>query len=609
MYSRRAILLSIPLVLAGCSSWDPWKFRSQSPEEPVTAEQMCTLVGDLAVPYELYPIAIEGIGLVTGLKGTGSDPKPSVERTILMAEMQKRGIKNANAVLASADTALVLVRGYLRPGIQEGDRLDVEIRVPSQSETTSLRGGWLLETHLQEMAVMDDNRIHSGRTLAIAQGPILVDPAADPKNKNDRVRLCRGRILGGAVSRKSRPLSLVLKPQHKSVFNAAKIEQAINKRFTIVQKGIKSGVAKAETDQIVKLTVHPRYKDNVERYVHVVRSVALRENETERMERLGVLDRQLLDPIGSERAALQLEAIGRHGADTLRHGIKSPDPEVSFFSAEALAYLDESDAAAPLAQAARQQPAFRVFALAALSAMNDYAAYEQLKELLGAPSVETRYGAFRALWTMNHNDPLVLGEKLGDFSYHVLDTSGPPLIHVTRSRRAEVVLFGADHRLRPPVAIEAGNHILVTSSRPGEVTVSKFVINEPDQKRVVSDRVDDVLRAIVELGGTYPDVVQALQQAKASGTLLSRFEIDAIPEAGRTYRRQTARDVQPADEKKGGGKKGTDAYARSEDDESTQSGGSSRRSAGSGADEADSEKGSHPVRAFFAKITGRESKD
>ncbi|MFH1264652.1 MAG: hypothetical protein ABIK89_02940, partial [Planctomycetota bacterium] len=49
--------------------------------------------------------------------------------------------------------------------------------------------------------------------------------------------------------------------------------------------------------------------------------------------------------------------------------------------------------------------------------------------------------------------------------------------------------------------------------------------------------VDEVIRAIVELGGTYPDVVQALQEAKHNGVLSSRFEIDALPEAGRTYQR------------------------------------------------------------------------
>jgi hypothetical protein len=54
--------------------------------------------------------------------------------------------------------------------------------------------------------------------------------------------------------------------------------------------------------------------------------------------------------------------------------------------------------------------------------------------------------------------------------------------------------------------------------------------------------VDEVIRAIVELGGTYPDVVQALQQAKASDSLAGRLEVDALPEAGRRY----DRDVQQA---------------------------------------------------------------
>ncbi len=39
----------------------PLEIRSQSPEESPTGEQMCRLVGDLAVPYELYPVVIEGL--------------------------------------------------------------------------------------------------------------------------------------------------------------------------------------------------------------------------------------------------------------------------------------------------------------------------------------------------------------------------------------------------------------------------------------------------------------------------------------------------------------------------------------------------------------------
>jgi hypothetical protein len=56
-----------------------------------------------------------------------------------------------------------------------------------------------------------------------------------------------------------------------------------------------------------------------------------------------------------------------------------------------------------------------------------------------------------------------------------------------------------------------------------------------------------VIRAIVGLGGTYPDVVQALQQAKADGALVSRFEVDALPQAGRSYDRVAAKSKSDGD--------------------------------------------------------------
>jgi hypothetical protein len=209
---------------------------------------------------------------------------------------------------------------------------------------------------------------------------------------------------------------------------------------------------------------------------------------------------------------------------------------VRFYAAEALAYLDDNRAAAPLARAAREEPAFRAFALAALSSMADMAAHDELLDLLEVPSSETRYGAFRALWAMNPHDPLIRGENLGgQFGYHVLNTTGAPMIHVTRSYRPEVVVFGHEQTLVAPFVLEAGKSILVKGVA-GKVTVSRFAVGQPDQKRVVSTKVDEVVRAVVELGGTYPDVVQALQNAKASGALAARFEVDALPEEDRAYR-------------------------------------------------------------------------
>ena len=292
-------------------------------------------------------------------------------------------------------------------------------------------------------------------------------------------------------------------------------------------------MAEPKNDEFIELAIHPRYKDNVGRYMRVVRNIALKESRSEQISRLQLLKKQLLDPVTCSTAALRLEAIGSEEAtEILSTGLESEDPEVRFYSAEALAYLDVTDAVKPLAESARQEPAFRVNALAALSAMDDGAAYDSLRSLLEVKSAETRYGAFRAMWAMTPNDPLIRGEELSShFTYHVLDVPGEAMIHVTSSHRPEIVLFGRDHRLQLPLVLDAGPKILINGLSGGQVKVSRF--GETTQQRVVSTEVQDVIQAVVELGGTYPDVVQMLQQAKQTGALASRFRVNALPEGGR----------------------------------------------------------------------------
>jgi len=534
-------------LLCGCTVWDLNGSRPKKAAEPQAPPQS-KLVGDLAVPFGLFPVNLEAVSLVVGLPGTGSDPEPSPQRAMLLDEMHRRGVTGCNELLASRNVALVLVRGILPPGVQKGDHFDVELRIPNRSETTSLRGGTLLETPLSDTAFID-NRLFNGKVRGVAQGSVLVDPTAT--DKSDRVLLGRGRVLGGGVSRESRSLGLLLKcgdetqmtPEQlrDATVTSARVANAINRRFHWFQRGQKIGVATAKTGKYVDLAFYPRYKDNIGRYMQAVRAVALQESPAETNQRIVSLEGRLADPATTAQAALQLEAIGTLAVPALMKGLQCSDPEVRFRSAEALAYLDRPEAAGPLAEVARQEPAFRAQALAALAAMDELAAGDQLRQLLTVSSVETRYGAFRALWTLNPRDPLVQGELLGgQFSHHVLDVQGPPLVHVTRSRRAEVVLFGREQRfLAPLAAINAGPRIMVTSTGPEQLTVSRFAPNEPDQKRIVSTRVDDVVRAIVAVGGTYPDVVQALQEAKAGGALEGRFEVDALPDATRAYDRPT----------------------------------------------------------------------
>jgi hypothetical protein len=212
MKSHRALLVCVLTTLAGCStwSWEGLMRRFQSPENTEDAKNT-KVIGDFTTPWNMFPAVVENVGLATKLKGTGSDPKPSPQRDLLVGEMQLRGVSSPNAVLVSKDVSMVLVKAILRAGIQEGDRFDVEVRVPSGSETTSLRGGYLLETDLKELKAMEgDHSIHQGWTCGIAEGAVWTRSRRRPGHQVAPSRLDRQAggpqrrpILGHSGSRQS----------------------------------------------------------------------------------------------------------------------------------------------------------------------------------------------------------------------------------------------------------------------------------------------------------------------------------------------------------------------------------------------------------------------
>jgi flagellar basal body P-ring protein FlgI len=528
------------LLLAGCTS--PLLLTSSEVQDsktlaeltPEPAEDGVLLVKDVSLPWGLNYITLEGVGLVTGLAKTGSDPPPSPQRSALISDMQTYEVKNPNMVLASAETSLVLVRCFLPPGVQKGDRCDVEVRIPSKSETASLRGGWLMRARLREMAVLD-HALHTGHVEGLAEGHVLIDAVFD--GTADKVRETRGRVLGGGMALTSRPIGLVVLSEQHSIRTSSQAGAAINARFHTYDRGIKRGVATPKRDNFIELEVHPRYKHNLVRYVRIVQNIALSESATDRLSRLEQLDRKLLEPATSATAAIQLEAIGKDAIRILKKGLKADDPEVRFYAAESLAYLDEATAADVLAETARTMPAFRWHAIAALSAMDHVGAYDALASLFHVPSAETRYAAFRALRAKSPLDPLVRGQAFGDqFTYHTLDTTGPTMIHLSRSRTPEIVLFGQGIELQPPEFLYAGKNILLKAAGDGRIKVSRFAVGEEDRQQFCTPKLDDVVRTIVQIGGGYDEVVECLQEAKRHEYLEPRVVVDALPRVNREHR-------------------------------------------------------------------------
>jgi hypothetical protein len=105
-----------------------------------------------------------------------------------------------------------------------------------------------------------------------------------------------------------------------------------------------------------------------------------------------------------------------------------------------------------------------------------------------------------------------------------------------------------DQRLQTPFTLEAGKSTVVKGESPRRVVISRFAVGEPDREIVTSDRVEEVVQAVIEAGGHYPDVVGLLHSAKMRGVLASRFEVDTVPQAGRRYDRPQSSQSAKSDE-------------------------------------------------------------
>ncbi len=513
------------------------------------------LIGEYTTFAGLTAIKVEGVGLVVGLNGTGGNPAPSPFRTALLEDLKHRNVRNPNDLLKRPDTALVYIRAFLPPLLDKGENIDVQVWIPESANATSLEGGWLMESYLTEQAFVPGKGQLAGHHYARAKGPVLT--AAIGKNKKDSPALLkRGIVLGGGTVTRERELSIYLRNDFRSMRNAIRIAEAISRRFHDFDKhGTQQPMAEAKNDQKIKLLVHPKYKNNFHRYLQVVRHLAFREEKFEQKHgnrdvplakrlRIDRLREELQVPEKAEQAALQLEGIGADAIPALKAGLSAGLLECRFHAAVALAYLGEAEGVEVLAEATRSEPAFRVFALAALSVIDNADAHVALRKLMNESSMETKYGAFRSLWVLDKNDPFIQGELIkvmeGKTGYmlHEVDTENEPLVHLATRTRPEVVLFGANQKMSAPMYLTAGKNIMITAQAGAQTaSIRRFSTDAPDEHREVPLNVSDVIRAVSELDATYPDVVQMLMQADAQHNLPGRFTHDSLPEAGRMYER------------------------------------------------------------------------
>jgi len=126
-------------------------------------------VGQITRLQGAMPNGLKGVGLVTGLNGTGSTDKAS--RQAAQNLIRTYGVNVADSDMTAGSFALVMVNATLPPFTKEGKGLDA--KVSAFSDATSLFGGFLQEAQLEGP---------DGEVYAIASGPLTVSGFAAGAN-------------------------------------------------------------------------------------------------------------------------------------------------------------------------------------------------------------------------------------------------------------------------------------------------------------------------------------------------------------------------------------------------------------------------------------------
>ena len=551
-----AAVSALALSLAGAS--DSKKVRVESSPPKVDES-----VGDLASIQSHAGTKLEGVGLVVGLDNTGVDPPPSYYRQKLLEDMRKAGIESAESYLKDSRFSMVIIRMTIPPGASPKDRIDADVELPPGCGTKSLAGGRLLECRLREMRVAG-GAVRDGPEFATVQGPVMTGNDKEPGNFK------LGRVLGGGRVKKEIPYQLILNENRQSFRVSKLLETVVNQRFPQSQGMNQKGSAEAKTDRVLVLKVPQVYHENQERFFRIVKLLPVVDTPEQRTRRLAVWQKQLLDPKTAGVASLRLEGIGITAADTLKTALVSPNAQVRFFAAESLAYLNDPEGAEMLGQAVIGQPEFRAYALAALGSMDQPASHMKLRKLMDDPDGEIRYGAFNALRILSPDDPF-LGQvpvlddpkpaddedvtapdsmavaltratnrrrPVDPFSLYLVDCEGPPMVHLARTRRCEIVVFGRGQTLLTPLVLGTGPFLLNASEGDESIKLTKIVpsrYGEQDQKVECTLGLGDVIREAATMGASYPEIVTVLQAAERQKNLSGPLVIDALPGTSPVY--------------------------------------------------------------------------
>ncbi len=254
--------------------------RPASSERPRPLQLQQLNIGDICRLKGQERNTLQGMGLVTGLNGTGDGTLGATTRSLMRAMDQLKvpvmGTGKKPEKFDPKNVALVVVTADIPPaGARQGDEIDCTV---TSINAKSLQGGYLMMTPLVG-PIPSGEETPDPIVYAIAQGQLRLD---------DKTALTNGKIsLGCRVARnlpnpfvKDGKITLVLDRGHARFGVAKEVEDAVNfSRELGNDRGGASGlgIARAIDPQTVEVTILDQYRDNPVEFAALVLQQELRD--------------------------------------------------------------------------------------------------------------------------------------------------------------------------------------------------------------------------------------------------------------------------------------------------------------------------------------------
>ena len=506
------------------------------------------------------PIVVRGYGLVVDLNGTGSSDIPPAVRAHMLEIMEQRGVgqmafkagdMSPESMLASMDTAVVIVEGVIPPASVgrlsppptsgrramaiPGTAFDLRVSADPNTGTTSLEGGRLFTTDLRPGPLMVGSR--QAAIIAEGNGPIFINPFTNPVGLDaTTVNRLTGRILNGGEVLDDMPLKLMLtNPSHTRV---RIIQDAVNRRFP-QESGQRDPTGKGASDSMIELNVPPSMRNDTEDFVQLVKHTTLRQANAESVA-LSTQRALLSNTNNASSAYWRWCAIGERALPLIRELYDDPEVTPRLAALRAGSFLRDPLVGEHLrTMGVEGNLGERLEAADLMKTLpEDPRTDRALWTMIDDEDVEVRLRAYEAL-AERDNPKLRRTAVAGKFMLDVVDSSYP-MIYISQSKMPRIAVFGHDLAIDRPIAMSAwDNRLLVQNAledqdkveiyyRPSSGGATRIVESDANAHELIEflARRPSPNNPQPGLNMTYSETVGAIHAIWAEGYLTSDFKAE-----------------------------------------------------------------------------------